>query len=156
MRRGEPCTRNNRGARKQRVSSWKSKWLSVARIQGNREAVMENEDVLFSALVRIWPSADRYWKDCDAHICILEIHPRGQDGWWAVEGMACSRRPEESGQWSGREHGVRQYWVHWVNQTCYWCDHRGSAEIKIDLDTSLWSGRDATHLFKKGNEERVT
>ena len=29
---------------------------------------MEKEDVLFSALVRIWPSADMYWEDCDAHI----------------------------------------------------------------------------------------
>lgn len=28
VRRGEPCTRNDRGARKQRVGSWKSKWLS--------------------------------------------------------------------------------------------------------------------------------
>lgn len=52
----------------------------VVRIQGNHEAVMGKEDVLFSALVRIWPSADRYWEDCDAHICILEIPPWGQGG----------------------------------------------------------------------------
>ena len=33
-----------------------------------------------SALVRIWASADRYRGDCDAHICILKIHPCVQDG----------------------------------------------------------------------------
>lgn len=74
---------------------------------------------MFSALVRIWPSADRYQGDCDAYICIFKIHPRVQDGWLAAGEMGHSRQPEESVKWCGREHGVRQYLVCWINQTHY-------------------------------------